>query len=74
MNAQNPKIPVNGPTQAAEEFVQAAEREKQQMQQLNSRLEAYLNRVRQLENRNKELVVELDTLRGSLGTDIGQIK
>uniref|UniRef100_A0A8R1HHI8 Uncharacterized protein n=1 Tax=Caenorhabditis japonica TaxID=281687 RepID=A0A8R1HHI8_CAEJA len=65
---------VNGPTQAAEEFVQAAEREKQQMQQLNSRLEAYLNRVRQLENRNKELVVELDTLRGSLGTDIGQIK
>ncbi|CCG58671.1 Protein CBR-IFB-2, isoform a [Caenorhabditis briggsae] len=59
---------------AAEEFVAAAEREKQEMQQLNSRLEAYISRVRQLEDRNKELVIELDTLRGSLGNDIGQIK
>ncbi|EGT35590.1 hypothetical protein CAEBREN_31512 [Caenorhabditis brenneri] len=59
---------------AAEEFVAAAEREKQEMQQLNSRLEAYISRVRQLEDRNKELVVELDSLRGSLGNDIGQIK
>ncbi|EFO91489.1 CRE-IFB-2 protein [Caenorhabditis remanei] len=59
---------------AAEEFVAAAEREKQEMQQLNSRLEAYISRVRQLEDRNKELVIELDSLRGSLGNDIGQIK
>ncbi|CCD65033.1 Intermediate filament protein ifb-2 [Caenorhabditis elegans] len=59
---------------AAEEFVASAEREKQEMQQLNSRLEVYISRVRQLEDRNKELVIELDTLRGSLGNDIGQIK
>lgn len=59
---------------AAEEFVAAAEREKQEMQHLNVRLEAYISRVRQLEDRNKELVVELDSLRGSLGNDIGAIK
>ncbi|CAI2346153.1 unnamed protein product [Caenorhabditis sp. 36 PRJEB53466] len=65
---------VGSATHAAEEFVASAEREKQEMQQLNVRLEAYISRVRQLEDRNKELVVELDSLRGSLGTDIGQIK
>uniref|UniRef100_A0A1I7UU92 Intermediate filament tail domain protein n=1 Tax=Caenorhabditis tropicalis TaxID=1561998 RepID=A0A1I7UU92_9PELO len=59
---------------AAEDFVAAAEREKHEMQQLNSRLEVYISRVRQLEDRNKELVIELDSLRGSLGNDIGQIK
>ncbi|CAI5440684.1 unnamed protein product [Caenorhabditis angaria] len=59
---------------AADDFVRATEKEKVEMQGLNSRLEVYIGRVKQLEETNKQLVIELDQLRGSLGSDVGQIK
>ncbi|CAB3404815.1 unnamed protein product [Caenorhabditis bovis] len=59
---------------AAEEFVASAEREKRELQGLNDRLEVYIGRVKQLEEKNRSLVLELDQLRASLGGEVGQIK
>ncbi|CAD6193755.1 unnamed protein product [Caenorhabditis auriculariae] len=55
-------------------FVEATEREKKDLQELNSRLEIYIGRVKQLEIANRDLVQELDELRSRLGGEVGQVK
>lgn len=59
---------------AAESFLASAEKEKKEMQGLNDRLGNYIDRVKQLEERNRQLVEELEKLRGNWGKDTSNIK
>ncbi|CAJ0951164.1 unnamed protein product, partial [Mesorhabditis belari] len=58
----------------AKSFLEATEKEKQDLQHLNGRLENYIGRVKRLEDQNRRLVEELDQLRGQWGKDTSAIK
>lgn len=59
---------------AAQSFLQATEKEKKEMQNLNDRLGNYIDRVKGLEAQNRKLVAELEEMRGRWGKDTWQIK
>lgn len=59
---------------AAKSFLQATEREKRDMQNLNDRLGSYIERVQGLESQNRDLSGELEKLRGRWGKDTWSIK
>lgn len=59
---------------AADSFLKATEKEKQQMQSLNDRLGNYISRVKGLEEQNRKLVADLEELRGRWGKDTLDIK
>jgi intermediate filament protein if len=59
---------------AAQSFLQATEKEKKEMQNLNDRLGNYIDRVNGLEAQNRKLVAELEEMRGRWGKDTWQIK
>jgi intermediate filament protein if len=66
----NPEMTAN----AAKSVMDAREREKKDMQELNERLGNYIDRVRFLEAQNRKLVADLDELRGRWGKDTAGIK
>ena len=55
-------------------LLQAAEREKKEMQGLNERLGNYIDRVKSLEERNRKLVADLDDVRSKWGSDTRETK
>jgi hypothetical protein len=59
---------------AAKSIVDAAAREKKDMQALNERLGNYIDRVKGLEDKNHQLVDELNNMRGSWGSDTRDAK
>lgn len=59
---------------AAQSFLQATEREKKDMQNLNDRLGSYIDRVKGLEAQNRKLSGDLEDLRGRWGKDTWSIK
>ncbi|VDP06866.1 unnamed protein product [Soboliphyme baturini] len=59
---------------AAQSFLQATEKEKKEMQNLNDRLSNYIDRVKGLEAQNRKLVADLEDLRGRWGKDTSEIK
>lgn len=59
---------------AAGSFLQATEKEKKQMQNLNDRLGNYIERVKGLEEQNRKLVTDLEDLRNRWGKDTTDIK
>jgi intermediate filament protein if len=58
----------------AKSFLQTAEREKKEMQGLNDRLGNYIGRVKSLEDRNRQLVGDLEEMRSKWGQDTSEIK
>lgn len=59
---------------AARSFIEAADKDKKEMQGLNDRLGNYIDRVKLLEEQNRRLVAELEELRGKWGRDTTEIK
>jgi len=59
---------------AAKSFLDATEKEKKEMQNLNDRLGNYIDRVKGLEAQNRKLVADLEDLRGRWGKDTTEIK
>lgn len=59
---------------AAKSFLEAADKEKKEMQGLNDRLGNYIDRVKKLEEQNRKLVADLEDLRGRWGKDTSEIK
>ncbi|CEF70969.1 Lamin Tail Domain domain and Intermediate filament protein family and Intermediate filament, ifa/ifb family-containing protein [Strongyloides ratti] len=59
---------------AAQSFLEATTKEKKEMQGLNDRLGNYIDRVKKLEEQNRELVASLEELRGRWGKDTSEIK
>lgn len=59
---------------AAKSFLDAAEKEKKELQGLNDRLGNYIDRVKKLEEQNRKLVADLEDLRGRWGKDTSEIK
>ncbi len=59
---------------AAQSILQATEKEKKEMQNLNDRLGNYIDRVKGLESQNRKLVADLDDVRGRWGKDTTAIK
>lgn len=59
---------------AAQSFLQATEKEKRDMQNLNDRLGSYIERVKGLEAQNRKLSADLEELRGRWGKDTWSIK
>ena len=59
---------------AAKSFLEAADKEKKEMQGLNDRLGNYIDRVKKLEEQNRKLVADLEDLRGRWGKDTSDIK
>lgn len=59
---------------AAQSFLEATNKEKKEMQGLNDRLGNYIDRVKKLEEQNRELVANLEELRGRWGKDTSEIK
>lgn len=59
---------------AAQSFLQATEREKRDMQNLNDRLGSYIDRVKGLESQNRKLSADLEDLRSRWGKDTWSIK
>lgn len=59
---------------AAASFLQATEKEKKDMQNLNDRLGSYIERVKGLESQNRKLSADLEEVRGKWGKDTWSIK
>jgi TolA-binding protein len=59
---------------AAQSFLEAADKEKKTLQGLNDRLGNYIGRVKQLEEQNRQLVGDLEDLRGNWGKETYGIK
>ncbi|TMS35081.1 hypothetical protein L596_002552 [Steinernema carpocapsae] len=59
---------------AAKSFLEATDKEKKEMQGLNDRLANYIDRVKKLEEKNRQLVAELEELRAKWGKDTSEIK
>ncbi|CAD5212111.1 unnamed protein product [Bursaphelenchus okinawaensis] len=59
---------------AAKSFLEAADKDKKEMQGLNDRLGNYIDRVKKLEEQNRKLVSELEDLRSRWGKDTTEIK
>lgn len=59
---------------AAKSFLEAADKEKKEMQGLNDRLGNYIDRVKKLEEQNRKLVADLEDLRSRWGKDTTEIK
>uniref|UniRef100_A0A915IRT5 IF rod domain-containing protein n=1 Tax=Romanomermis culicivorax TaxID=13658 RepID=A0A915IRT5_ROMCU len=59
---------------AAQSFLQATEKEKKDMQNLNDRLGSYIERVKGLESQNRKLSQDLEELRSKWGKDTWSIK
>uniref|UniRef100_A0A1I7SW94 Intermediate filament tail domain protein n=1 Tax=Bursaphelenchus xylophilus TaxID=6326 RepID=A0A1I7SW94_BURXY len=59
---------------AAKSFLEAADKDKKEMQGLNDRLGNYIDRVKKLEEQNRKLVAELEDLRSRWGKDTTEIK
>ncbi|XP_003366279.1 intermediate filament protein ifb-1 [Trichinella spiralis] len=59
---------------AAQSFLEATEKEKRELQNLNDRLSNYIDRVKGLESQNRKLVSDLEDLRSRWGKDTSEIK
>jgi intermediate filament protein if len=59
---------------ASKSFLEAAEKEKKTMKDLNDRLGNYIGRVKELEEKNRQLVAELGDLRANWGKDTSDVK
>ncbi|KAK0395366.1 hypothetical protein QR680_001247 [Steinernema hermaphroditum] len=59
---------------AAKSFLEATDKEKKEMQGLNDRLANYIDRVKKLEEKNRQLVADLEDLRAKWGKDTTEIK
>lgn len=61
-------------TEAMKNFAHQHEEEKREMQELNTKFGAYLDRVKFLETQNRKLQAQLDDLKQKWGFDSGKVK
>jgi hypothetical protein len=61
-------------TEAMRNFAHQHEEEKREMQELNTKFGAYLDRVKFLETQNRKLQAQLDDLKQKWGFDSGKVK